>query len=340
MLLLMMLAVCVAVAVAAQFGTSTMHSVAGQNTDNQLGSLLQHVAQLDIDQPLMAVRQTSIVCTIGPATKSVEMLGKLVEAGMDILRINLSHGSEEYFREVVSNLRESSAQDRDGTKLRRNMVAIAFDTKGPEIRTGELCCDEDPLLRKGSHVTIHIRDEWKDKCDAEHVFMDYPRMVELLSVGDSVYVDDGLISLSVVSINRELGELRCEVISPGRLGSRKGCNLPGIALGLPPLCESDIKALWVGVELEIDMVFASFISCAEDVRRVRAELIAASRHHTGSSVRGKRIKVISKIESVEGMQHFDEILDETDGVMGEHRDRTAAPISYNECSLLLLRCCC
>mgnify|MGYP002631138484 CR=1 FL=1 len=287
------------------------HTSSGSPTHEAPGqtALLSHYAHLNLHRAAASVRQTSIVCTIGPKTKSVAAISRLVEAGMDILRINLSHGDEEYYREVVANLRASRGS------LAAREIAIAFDTKGPEIRTGVLCCDQEPLLEMGHQVTVHTAPEWQRRCDAAHLYMDYLKLAELVSEGEDIFVDDGLIRLRVLSVDRLRGELQCEVLNSGRLGSRKGCNLPGVSLGLPPLCESDLKAIWVGVELGIDIVFASFIRSAADVRAVREELIAASKYHTGSSVRGRRIKIVSKIESVEGIDNFDEILAETDGVM-------------------------
>jgi len=271
-----------------------------QDQETQLG----HNCALDIYSDPQAFRKCSIICTIGPKTKSVEMITKLREAGMNIVRMNFSHGSYEYHGEVIANARQSQVDfPMDGKP-----VAIALDTKGPEIRTGMLVGDDVELV-KGSTITVHTADEWKEKCDAEHVHMDYKNICKVMKAGDQIFVDDGLIALKVSSIDVGAGELVCEVVNSGKLGSKKGCNLPNIDVDLPALSEKDKADLAFSVEQGVDMVFASFIRKASDVKEVRACLVAAD------ATVGKRIKIISKIENHEGVRNFDAILKETDGVM-------------------------
>jgi len=271
-----------------------------QEQETQLG----HNCALDIYSDPQAFRKCSIICTIGPKTKSVEMLTKLREAGMNIVRMNFSHGSYEYHGEVIANARQSQVDFPMGGKP----VAIALDTKGPEIRTGMLVGDDVELV-KGASLTVHTADEWKEKCDAEHLHMDYKNICNVMKAGDQIFVDDGLIALKVTSVDAGAGEMVVEVVNSGKLGSKKGCNLPNIDVDLPALSEKDKADLKFSVEQGVDMVFASFIRKASDVQEVRACLVAAD------ATTGKRIKIISKIENHEGVRNFDAILKETDGVM-------------------------
>ena len=266
---------------------------------------MDHMCALDIYSEPKAHRQCSIICTIGPKTKSVEMLTELRKAGMNIVRMNFSHGSYEYHGEVIANARESQKQE----PLDGRPVAIALDTKGPEIRTGILVGD-DPVLEKGAKLTVHTDDAWKEKCDAANLWMDYKNLPKVMKVGGLIFVDDGLISLRVDGIDAAAGTLDCTIMNSGKLGSRKGCNLPEVDVDLPALSEKDKADLtWGCKEQGVDMIFASFIRKASDVQEVRDCLVAADPVH------GKRVMIISKIENHEGMRNFDEILEVTDGVM-------------------------
>jgi len=267
--------------------------------------MLEHSAKLDIYSPPSALRSTGIICTIGPKTKEVEKLTMLRMAGMNIVRMNFSHGSYEYHGSVIQAARQSVMdQPLDG-----RLVAIALDTKGPEIRTGMTVGDELITLESGMKLTVTTDEAKKDECSKELIYMDYKNLPKVMSVGGAIFVDDGLIELKVLSIDTAAGTMSCEVVNTGKLGSKKGCNLPEVDVDLPALSEKDKKDLAFGVENEIDMVFASFIRKAQDVRDVRACLVAANEKI------GKRIRIISKIENHEGMRNFDEILAETDGVM-------------------------
>ncbi|KAJ1629205.1 pyruvate kinase [Pavlovales sp. CCMP2436] len=264
-------------------------------------SLVAHNASLNIYSDPTVQRKTSIICTIGPKTKSVEMLTKLREAGMSIVRMNFSHGSYEYHGEVIANTRKSVAD----SPLNGRPVAIALDTKGPEIRTGILKGDADGtvMLIEGTTVIVTTDDKLKEECSAELIWVDYKNICKVCGVGKAIFIDDGLMALEVVEVLAD--SLTCRVINSGALGSRKGCNLPNVNVDLPALSEKDKADLKWGVEQDVDMVFASFIRKAADVIAVREALGEA----------GRKVKIISKIENHEGMQNFDEILKVTDGVM-------------------------
>merc|ERR1719163_2085940 len=205
---------------------------------------------------------------------------------------------------VIANTRESQKKE----PLDGRPIAIALDTKGPEIRTGVLVGD-DPVLEKGAKLTVHTDDAMKEKCDAANLWMDYKNLPKVMSVGGFIFVDDGLISLRVDGIDAAAGTLDCTIMNSGKLGSRKGCNLPEVDVDLPALSEKDKADLTWGVGQGVDMIFASFIRKASDVQEVRDCLVAADPVH------GARVMIISKIENHEGMRNFDEILEVTDGVM-------------------------
>jgi pyruvate kinase len=269
---------------------------------------LDHSSMLDIYSDPAAVRGTGIICTIGPKTKAPEKLTMLREAGLNIVRMNFSHGSYEYHGEVIAAARQSCQDARlSGGRL----VAIALDTKGPEIRSGSLKEELGSTvdLVAGSTVLITTDDAEKDNCSAEMIYMDYKNLPKVMAVGQSIMVDDGLIELRVTSKDEAAGTMQAEVVNAGKLGGKKGCNLPEVDVDLPALSEKDKADLAFAVSQNVDMVFASFIRKASDVRDVRACLVAAD------PVIGKRIRIISKIENHEGMRNFDEILVETDGVM-------------------------
>ncbi|KAK2503140.1 hypothetical protein MC885_014984 [Smutsia gigantea] len=276
-------------------------------------TFLEHLCLLDIDSEPVAARSTSIIATIvirtgslvpGPASRSVERLKEMIKAGMNIARLNFSHGSHEYHAESIANIREA-VESFATSPLSNRPVAIALDTKGPEIRTGIL--QEGPEseveLEKGSRVLVTVDPAFRMRGDASTVWVDYPNIVRVVSVGSHIYIDDGLISLAVKKIGPE--GLETEVENGGVLGSRKGVNLPGAQVDLPGLSEQDVQDLRFGVDHGVDIIFASFVRKASDVTAVRAAL----------GPEGKTIKIVSKIENHEGVKKFDEILEVSDGIM-------------------------
>jgi len=257
---------------------------------------LEHLTTLDIYNAPVDYRKTSIVCTIGPKTNSVEKLSQLATAGMNVVRMNFSHGSHEYHGSVVDNARKTAeALDM--------VLAIALDTKGPEIRTGMLAGEDDIVLEVGQELVVSVNPSRKDNGDKTTIYADYTNLPKVMKAGGLIYIDDGLISLEVL----ELGEdfVKTRVVNSGRLGSKKGVNLPDVDVDLPAVSEKDKGDLLFGVEQGVDMVFASFIRKASDVREVREVL----------GEKGKEIRIISKIENHEGVRNFDAILAESDGIM-------------------------
>jgi pyruvate kinase len=239
---------------------------------------------------------TGIICTIGPKTNSVEKLHELHVAGMNVVRLNFSHGSYEFHGSIIKNTREAAKLFSDSP------LAIALDTKGPEIRTGILKEDEI-TLEKGHELTITTDESRYGDGDKETIYADYKKLPSTIPVGGKIFIDDGLISFEVLSKTET--SVRARVLNTGKLGSRKGVNIPNVDIELPALSEKDKADLKWGVEQGVDMIFASFIRRREDVLAVREALGEA----------GKNIFIISKIENHQGMKNFDEILKVTDGVM-------------------------
>lgn len=259
---------------------------------------LEHLAALNTTNDAPTPRLSSIICTIGPVTKSVEMLTELRRAGMNVVRMNFSHGDYEYHKGVIDNVRESC-----GKSPELGITAIALDTKGPEIRTGENVDGANIRLKDGDTITLTTDKAHFHTGTAKLIFVDYVNITKVLTVGDSIYIDDGLIRLAVTAIGNQT--IDCKIANGGVLGQRKGVNLPNVAVDLPALSEKDKKDLAFGVEQGVDMIFASFIRKAGDVEAVRVAL----------GEKGKAIKIISKIENQEGVDNFDDILRATDGVM-------------------------
>merc|ERR550532_668054 len=260
---------------------------------------------LDVLSRAARVRLSGIVCTIGSVSRDPEFLYDMMEAGMNIARMNFSHGDHKCHRQTIENCRVANdkyTQDKGfGIPL-----AIALDTKGPEIRTGKLEGDTGKLevtLETGAAIKITTDDAFMEKCTKDILWVDYKNINKVLKPGKRMYIDDGLISV----VAKEIGDnfVMGEIENGGNLGSRKGCNLPGTDCDLPAVSEKDKADLLFGVEMNVDMVFASFIRDAQGVKDVRKVLGKA----------GEKILIISKIENLQGVNNIDEIIDESDGIM-------------------------
>ena len=239
------------------------------------------------------MRKTKIICTIGPATDSYPMLEKLAQAGMDIVRLNMSHGDHESAAQVIKSIRTLNR------KL-KSPVAVLLDTQGPEIRTGDIA--DELELKNGSRITISVRDNVDVEASSIHI--NYDDLIDTVDVGDRITVDNGIINLEVLNKN-ESGTMDCKVIDGGILKSKRHVNLPGIRVNLPAITKKDRADILFGLEQQVDFIALSFVREAEDIRELKALM--------GDKL-GK-IKIIAKIEDQSGVQNLDEILGEVDGVM-------------------------
>ncbi|CAG8435689.1 6207_t:CDS:2 [Diversispora eburnea] len=248
----------------------------------EIKNSLQWIASLDVKSPTKIFRKSSIICTIGPNTNSLEMISKLREAGMNIVRLNFSHGSHEYHKSVIENTRKNA-------KLAPGRpVAIALDTLPITV---------------GHEMIFSTNEKYADKCDLEVMYVDYKNLTNVIKVDKIIYVDDGVLSFKVIEVHDDYVKVRA--LNKGTLSSKKGVNLPGTDVDLPAVSEKDKEDLIFGVENDVDMIFASFIRSGQDIKEIREIL----------GEKGKNIKIIAKIESQQGVNNFDEILKETDGVM-------------------------
>lgn len=240
-------------------------------------------------------RKTKIIGTIGPASESEEMLTKLMNAGLNVCRINFSHGGYEENAEKIATIK----------RVRKNLnvpISMALDTKGPEIRTGKLeSGDEKVTITEGQEFTFVHDDIIGNNTKAT---LSYKELYKDVKPGSTILVDDGAIEFRVKEVIGQ--DILCVAQNTGRLGSRKTMNIPDAIVELPALGEKDIKDITNGVKAGFDYIFASFVRRADDVRKIRKLLDDNGGQHIG---------IISKIESQEGIDKFEEILAESDGIM-------------------------
>lgn len=267
-------------------------------------------------------RKTGIICTIGPKTSSTEMIGLLRKAGMSIVRLNFSHGNHAYHKGVIEALRQNEAEFPNWSRP----VSIALDTKGPEIRCGSFCIGEEGQnwIRVPRDGTIMLTTDVTHKCssDATIIYCDYQYLIESCPPGSLIYIDDGNLQLKVIEcINATT--LRTVSLNSHKLPSGKGVNLPFTEIKIPPLTEKDKEDLRFGVAMGVDMVFASFIQKASDVKMIRKvlddelERLCRVGGFDGGphSLITQNIKIISKIENYRGVQNIKEIIEVSDGIM-------------------------
>ncbi|MCB9224626.1 MAG: pyruvate kinase [Crocinitomicaceae bacterium] len=239
------------------------------------------------------MKKTKIVATIGPASSSKEVLTKMIRAGMNVARINFSHGDHSAQLEVINTIREIN--DELGSN-----VALLADLQGPKIRIGEVK-NNGVLLEDGSELIIT-----NEKCvgDEHKVYLSYKSFAKDVKMGDFLLVDDGKLQLEVVSTNG-IDEVKTKVIHGGILSSKKGVNLPNTQISLPSLTEKDLLDLEFALDQDVDWIGLSFVRNAGDIISLKKRIAA----------RGKHAKVIAKIEKPEAIWDIEEIVTETDGVM-------------------------
>lgn len=276
------------------------HSISHLNfLPNMSNAALHWLTQLNTTEtPDKVLRRSSIVGTIGPKTNNAEVMVKLRKAGLNIVRMNFSHGSHEYHQSVIDNARKSEEL------YRGRPLAIALDTKGPEIRTGTTVDEKDYPIPANHEMIFTTDEEYLKKSDDKIMYIDYKNITKVISKGKIIFVDDGVLSFEVLEVVDEK-TLKVKSVNSGKICSHKGVNLPGTDVDLPALSEKDVGDIKFGVKNGVHMVFASFIRSGDDIREIRKVL----------GEEGKDIQIIAKIENQQGVNNFDDILTETDGVM-------------------------
>ncbi len=240
------------------------------------------------------MKRTKILCTLGPATSTVEKMRELIKNGMDAARINFSHGTYETHTELINNLKA----------VREELnapIPLILDTKGPEIRIKRFKDNKKVYLEPGNHFTLTNRDI---EGNENMVSVTYHNLPLEIKKGNRILIDDGLVELRVLNITDT--DVECEVVNGGFLSSNKGVNIPDVNLDLPILTQRDIDDLKFGIKMGFDYIAASFIRSANDVLKIR---------HVLEENGGNDICIISKIESREGVKNIDEILAVSDGIM-------------------------
>ncbi|MFP3124944.1 pyruvate kinase [Ectobacillus funiculus] len=239
------------------------------------------------------MRKTKIVCTIGPASESIEKLTQLMEAGMNVARLNFSHGSHEEHAARITNIREAAKQTG-------KTIAILLDTKGPEIRTHDFE-NGQAELKTGQEVIISMEQVLGT---AEKFSVSYTGLYDDVDTGSRILIDDGLIELEV--IGKANGEIRTKVLNSGLVKNKKGVNVPNVSIKLPGITEKDVQDILFGVEQGVDFIAASFVRKASDVLEIRELLEEKGAKH---------IQIIPKIENQEGIDNIDAILEVSNGLM-------------------------
>ena len=262
---------------------------------------------------IRALRQTKIIITLGPATDSPEMIGRLVEAGVNIFRLNMSHAPHDWVRRVVPDIRSAAA-------ARHRFIGIMMDTQGPAIRTGELPVALD--LRPGQKFTLTVRGEHSE--EQRSVDVNYENFVNDIKVGDVVLIDNGAIQMKVLA--KSGNKVDCEVLTEGKLGSRRHINLPGVKVSLPALTAKDIADVKLGLETGVDFIALSFVREARDLMQLR-ELFGAAKPAP---------LIVAKIEDQEAVKNLDEIVREADGVMVARGD-LGIEVPYEELPIIQRR---
>lgn len=239
------------------------------------------------------MKKTKIVATIGPASDSREVLAEIMKRGLNVARLNFSHGSHP---EHLARM-ETIKAVREELEL---PVAIMLDTKGPEIRTRDFA-EKEVILEDGQDYTVTTRDIVGDKTICS---VTYEHLADDVKIGDRILIDDGLIELEIVKI--EGTEIRCKVKNGGPVSNHKGVNIPMVNINLPAVTERDVSDIKFGIAQEVDFIAASFVRKAQDVLDIRKVL---EENH------GTDIHIISKIENHEGVENIDQIIEVSDGIM-------------------------
>lgn len=241
------------------------------------------------------MRKTKIVCTIGPASEGIDTLKELIANGMNVARLNFSHGDYDEHKERIKNIRATAEE------MGKN-VSILLDTQGPEIRT-KTFKDGEAILKRGETVRICMNEV---EGTAERFSVTYQGLIDDVEIGTIISLDDGLIELEVTAIDKENEEVVTKVVNSGVIKNKKGVNIPNVHVNLPALTEKDKSDILFGIEQNVDFIAASFVREHSDVLSIRKMLEQNKAAH---------IQIISKIENQEGVDNFDKILEASFGIM-------------------------
>ena len=244
------------------------------------------------------LKRTKIICTIGPASSSDGILGKMIRQGMDIVRINTSHSDAGEVNRLVKKIRKISSENNKN-------IAIILDLQGPKIRIGEL--KENIELKSGQNIvfTTSKKARLTKKYDDPIVDVSYSGFIEDIKEGGTIFIDDGLIECKVKKIDKKARTAVCRTITGGMLSSNKGINLPDVSVSVDSVTRKDVEFLKLGIKLKVDFIAQSFVRNKEDIIRVKKEINKS----------GSTIKVIAKIEKHEAVNAFDSILEVSDAIM-------------------------
>jgi pyruvate kinase len=267
------------------------------------------------------MRHVKIVATIGPASSSSDMLGQILEAGVNVARVNMSHGTTEWHTATITKIRQIA-------KGQGRPVAVLMDLQGPKIRIGALP-EEGVVLERNQEITL-VPDSRSHSEKTRHsggtleLPVEYARFAYGIQVGQRILIDDGNLHLEAISLDHS--RVRCRVLAGGRVTSRKGINFPGLGLDIQGFTEKDAKDLQTGLALDVDYVALSFVRTPQDVTRVQQVILQS----------GKAIPVIAKIERPEAVRELERIVEVADGVMVARGD-LALEMSPEEVPLLQKR---
>ncbi len=244
------------------------------------------------------MKKTKVVCTIGPASEQKDCLEKLIgTAGMNVMRMNFSHGDYEEQGFRIKNVKALNAE-------KGWFTGMCLDTKGPEIRTGYLENDEPVMLHKGDIIRITM--DYSFLGNANKVAISYAGLYDDISIGGRILIEDGNLTLKVIEKDEQTRELVCEAQNDRKLKNKRNCNVPGVILNMPYISPKDKADMEFACDQGLDFIAASFVRRADDIRQIREILAAKNNTH---------IKIISKIENQEGVSNMEEIIRLSDGVM-------------------------
>src|SRR5882724_6505304 len=258
-------------------------------------------------------RKTKIIATLGPATEAAAMIARLIDAGVNVFRLNMSHATHDWARRVVKDIRNAASASQ-------SFIGIMMDTQGPAIRTGELPGALD--LQPGQKFTLTVRGERSE--EERSVDVNYEDFVNDIDVGDVVLIDNGAIQMKVLA--KKGNKVECEVLTEGKLGSRRHINLPGVKVSLPALTTKDIADVKLGLEIGVDFIALSFVREARDLVQLK-ELFGETKPPP---------QVIAKIEDQQAVANLESIVREADAVMVARGD-LGIEVPYEELPIIQRR---